>query len=762
MRFRMLLLAMLVCAWLVAPATHADAPSVTVGAFKQDVAKTFTTESGLPSNNVTAIAVAGDRVFAGTDKGLAEFDGTAWKARGAAAVSTLTPHNGGVAAVAGGKILHVLPASGESELSGAPAGTVYAIASADGIAGYSGLLVATSNGLYTVSNGAVKPDETLNALLGDAKALHTVASDATGIIAVGGDAGLFYKRADSKWSAMYPVTPELRAWAPRAVRAVAFTGTSRLWFGSPQGIATYDDNVWQLWDGDDGLPYNQLSGAALGPNGEVWFSSNKGAIRFEEGVFNYRQGRRWLPADDVRGVAVDAKGSAWFATAAGVGVIERRPMTFAEKATWYEDEIDKYHRRTEYGYVLESNVDKPGDKSSHKNRDSDNDGLWTGMYGAGECFAYGATKDPQAKERAKQAFEAMRFLTIAPIDGEVDQQPGYVARTVVETNEPDPNLRGSYTLEGQKENQKGDSLWKAYVPRWPLSKDKKHWYKSDTSSDELDGHYFFYALYYDLVADSDEEKARVRELVVNLTDHLLRNNYCLVDHDGTPTRWAIYSPEKLNRDPLWSWERGLNSLSMLSYLTTAEHMTGDSKYTGAITELCEKHAYDVNAINAKLQQGYGSGNHSDDEMAIMCFYNLLKYTKNEELKSRMSYAFYRYMSHEWQEMNPFFNFAYAALGQDASFTNAYGAWQLDPWEGWLDDSVDTLKRFPLDRFNWAQENSHRLDIIMLPRAQRGDPVEPWDEVKNRARGHSVNGKVIPVDERHFNHWNTDPWDLDYG
>ena len=34
---------------------------------------------------------------------------------------------------------------------------------------------------------------------------------------------------------------------------------------------------------------------------------------------------------------------------------------------------------------------------------------------------------------------------------------------------------------------------------------------------------------------------------------------------------------------------------------------------------------------------------------------------------------------------------------------------------------------------------------------------------DRARRASrVNGKVIPVEERFFNHWNTDPWHLDYG
>lgn len=26
----------------------------------------------------------------------------------------------------------------------------------------------------------------------------------------------------------------------------------------------------------------------------------------------------------------------------------------------------------------------------------------------------------------------------------------------------------------------------------------------------------------------------------------------------------------------------------------------------------------------------------------------------------------------------------------------------------------------------------------------------------------MDGKVLPVENRHFGHWNTDPWDLDYG
>src|SRR5690606_1145934 len=99
------------------------------------------------------------------------------------------------------------------------------------------------------------------------------------------------------------------------------------------------------------------------------------------------------------------------------------------------------------------------------------------------------------------------------------------------------------------------------------SADGKWYWKSDTSSDELDGHFFAYGLYYDHVAETEEEKARAREVVSRVADHLIEHNYCLVDHDGQPTRWARFAPEYLNHDPDHWTERGLNSLSLLTYLS---------------------------------------------------------------------------------------------------------------------------------------------------------------------------------------------------
>ncbi|MFH1268439.1 MAG: hypothetical protein ABIK89_22180 [Planctomycetota bacterium] len=548
-----------------------------------------------------------------------------------------------------------------------------------------------------------------------------------------------------------------RRWGTSAVRGVAFDTRGQLWFATLAGAGCRTAEGWRFYTGREGLPCNDFTTVQPGPNGVVWFGTHLGAIRFDGRTWAYRQGRRWLPDDDVRAIAVDEHGNAWFATAGGVGLIEQRMMTLAEKAEFYEDELEHYIRRTPLGYVSEVSLAQPGDKTRIIYHDSDNDGLWTAMYGAGECFAYAATGDPTAKERAERAFEALRFLQKVTQGGKHSPPKGYVARTIVPADLPDPNIG---RVERDRRNRaEEDALWKVYEPRWPKSADGKWYWKSDTSSDELDGHYFFYPLYYDLVADTEAEKERVREVVRDLTDHLIKHGYNLVDHDGTKTRWGAYGPDSLNHDPHWWAERGLKSLSLLSYLAVTEHVTGDPAYGEHFDKLVKEHAYDTNAMIYKIHRGAGSGNQSDDEMAFMSYYNLVKYAKDEGLRQRMLLSFFSAWVVEQPEMNPFFNFAYAAFGVGARYTDQWGTHSLAPWDGWLEDSMATLKGFPLDRLNWASKNSHRLDIVRLTRQQAGvDVTDP----PHLNRGGRVSGKVLPVENRHFNHWNTNPWNLDYG
>jgi hypothetical protein len=561
--------------------------------------------------------------------------------------------------------------------------------------------------------------------------------------------GLFLKPSTGAWQQLFPKSGN-RSWAPTDVRAVTFDSRDRLWFASPQGVGCLDGTSWTLYTGSDGLPYDDFTSIAAGPDGEVWFGTHRGAIRFDGTTWEYRQGLRWLPDDDVRSIAVGPAGDAWITTAKGVSHIERRSTTLAEKARAFEAEIDKRHRRTPYGYVLEVQLKTPGNPSEWVQHDSDNDGLWTAMYGAGECFAFAATGDENARTRAKAAFEALRFLGTVTQGGPHAPPRGFVARSILPASGPDPNRQDSAEHD-RRMRETRDRLWKDLSPRWPLSADGKWYWKADTSSDELDGHYFFYGVYYDLVARSDEEKRPVRQHVAALTSHLVDHNFQLVDHDGKATRWGVFDPQNLNHNPNFREERGINSLSMLAYLKVAAHITGDAKYDQAYRTLIQDHAYDQNVMIPKSNAGPGAGNQSDDEMVFMNYYGLLRYEKDPALRRKYLIAFHNHWKMEEPELNPLFNFLYAASATGEKFEDAFDRIDLTPTGTWLADSIDTLRRYPTDRIAWGYQNSHRKDIVPLPAYAR--------EADGAPLGYRVNGKVLPIDERYVGHWNHDPWRL---
>jgi hypothetical protein len=725
-----------------------DLPSVAgvrVGVFREEISRAYTANDGVPSNDVRSIAVtASGEVYAGTAQGLARFSAgqrTTLAAEGKA-VEQVAARGDDVWFTAAGKLVHLHGAS----LSLPPVKVNQITAGEDPF-------LATDAGLYILEGKKFVLDFGLDQLLGSEKAVRQVAIAADGRLAVAALAGLFLKPAGGEWGAVNPQNAT-RSWAPHDVRGVAFDSKDRLWFSGAQGVGC-QDGEWHLYTGTDGLPYNDFTTLAAGENGTVWFGTRMGAIRYDGKAWEYRQGRRWLPHDEVRAIAVNGNGDAWFATAAGVGVIERHPMTLAEKARFFEDEIDKRHRRTPYGYINHVSLKRPGDTREWEQRASDNDGLWTAMYGAGECFAYAAAQDPLAKQRAKAAFEALRFLRVVTQGGAHPAPQGFVARAILPTSEPDPNLDDSPARD-EKKRATQDSLWKVITPRWPVSADGQWYWKSDTSSDELDGHFFFYGLYYDLVADTEEERSRVREQVAAVAEHLIDHNFQLFDHDGQPTRWAIFNPENLNHNFAWREERGTNSLSILTYLQVAAHITGDPRFAAAARWLIQQHAYAANILIPKADTGPGSGNQSDDEIIFMNYYHLIRYETDPVLRETYALALYKQWKWERPELNPFFDFIYAASCQGQTIKDPFGKKDLSPKDnGWLEESVDSLQRFPLDRVDWRLTNSRRQDIIPL-----GDYIELGRNVG--AAGYRVNGKVLPIDERFVGHWNHDPWELDEG
>ncbi|MBL9164775.1 MAG: hypothetical protein JNL18_18755 [Planctomycetaceae bacterium] len=718
---------------------------VKVGEFAAERLRVFSTADGLPSDEVNAVSLSPQgAAIAGTTRGLATWNGDRWEAclNRPNKVLALLRHGDSILVAIGNELVQWTPGTGAAAtLASLP--PEFANASRASLAvAVDTIYLGGDEGLFALIDGQFRPVGSYLELVGDHRAVRQLAAAPNGELTVAATDGLLSRAAAGNWHAVRARAGK-RSWYPHDVRGVTYDRAGRLWFASSQGVGCRTGDQWALYTGDEGLPYDDFTACAAGEPGVVWFGTKIGAIRFDGSSWNYRQGRRWTPDDVINAVAVDEHGNAWMATNQGVGLIERQATTLAKKAAFFEEEIDRHHRRTPFGFVNAVGASTPGSKEGVQQFDSDNDGLWTAMYGAGQCFAYAATKDPEAKKRAVAAFEALKFLSDVTQGGSHPAPKGFPARSIRPVTGPNPNdydnLERDRAVRGAE-----DEHWKEISPRWPVSADGQWYWKCDTSSDELDGHYFLYANYYDLVAETAEEKARVRQVVYDMTTHLIDHDYQLVDHDGEPTRWGRYNRETLDHGNLIAG-RGLNSLSILSYLKTAEHITGDPKFRQHHDQLVKEHSYAANTFNPKWSLGYGTGNQSDDEMAFMCYYNLLRYETDPAVRKFYEYSLSWYWSLERPECNPLFNFVFAAVWDGAM---GYPVRSIPQHA--LDDAVDTLKRFPLDRFNWAHKNSHRIDVVPLR--------DRWFQ----NTGHRIDGKVIPVDERYFEFWNHNPWQLDVG
>jgi hypothetical protein len=314
-------------------------------------------------------------------------------------------------------------------------------------------------------------------------------------------------------------------------------------------------------------------------------------------------------------------------------------MTLAQKAVLFEADIERYHRRTSYGYVSPATLSKPGDKSTAKPEFSDNDGFNTGLYLAAMSFAYATTGDDTYRTRAREAFRALAFLSEVTQGGPYGGPEGLIARNVVPTTEPDPGA--VYDEQYDVQRKQRDKLWKIMKRRVPVDASGEWYWKADASSDELDGHFFGMAIYFDRACRLEEEKDAVRAVVRRIIEHLIRHDYNLVDYDNIPTRWGHFSPDDLNRNPAWSAERGLNSYSILTYLAIAHHVLGDDpKYRDAYLKLAFEEGYGMNGMTQpkELAGPRDPGHQPDDNMAFMNYYHLIRYETDPQLLSMYQYA----------------------------------------------------------------------------------------------------------------------------
>ncbi|MCX6226252.1 MAG: transcriptional regulator [Bacteroidia bacterium] len=529
------------------------------------------------------------------------------------------------------------------------------------------------------------------------KKVNSIIKDAKGDLWIATNDGLL-RRMDGKW---INLDDNLMAFGLKRSYYALENGYNKaeVLFGGQfsVGCIAEDGNHWIL-RGADGLPYGPVTTIRTSVE-SMWLGNDRGAMKKDKD-WHYYNGKRWLPNNKVNDILALDERTVWLATPEGISQVQQVEMTLAQKAVLFEERIKSRHDR--YGLVSGSSLLKPGDLSTSQTGPDDNDGLWTSIYLASECFRYAVTKDPEAKINAIKSFEAMEKLeTLTGISG-------FPAR--------------SFVAAAESTGHGGE---------WHLSSDGKWKWKGDTSSDEIVGHMFAYPLFYDMVAEGDI-KERVKNLVQRIMNHIVDNNYLLIDLDGKPTRWGVWTPDSLNGATNWWYERGINSLQILSFLKAAYHITRDIKFETAYQDLIQKHHYAENTVQQKMYGPFDI-NHSDDELAFLPYYILFRYADDSEVLPIYTKSIRRSWTVEQPDRIPIWNIiASAALEMDCD----------------LHIALEELQLIPMDLITWTMENSHRWDL-------------PQDQLTDRF-GYAQSVRPVPTPERGISKWNSNTYRYDSG
>jgi hypothetical protein len=457
------------------------------------------------------------------------------------------------------------------------------------------------------------------------------------------------------------------------------------------------------------MPWTDLTTIAE-IDGSLWFGSTWGAMQLrKDGKFNYYASKRWLPSDTVISIAKGPENSVLILTNKGLAQIHFEKMSLYEKAMFFEKQVRERHIRLGFNATVSNMTD--GDVTTGSMEDSDNDGLWTTMYLAGETFRYAVTKSPYALENVRESLDAIeRLYTINPV-------PGFPSR--------------SFERRGYKYDSKP----------WRRADDPEWDWKSTTSSDEAIGHIFALGAIAELIHENDIRNKAIM-LIDTLMSTIVKNDFYMLDWDGKPTRWGRWNPEYVNARPDNVGDRKINSSNIIAMLQTAYHFTKKEKYKKAAFYLLNEKGYLKNLMRPMAKIGHAPDNadelskelsdgwnHSDDEMYFCGYWGLYRYAFNDTLKAYYKKAIIDHWQIERPEKEGLWNIMTALTGTK----------NFD-----LKEAIWYLQEYPLDLIHWTEKNSQRKDIeLIAPNFRRQTTRE-----------------VLPPDELPINRHNANRFELD--
>lgn len=664
------------------------------GKFTQRIRRSFTSADGLINESTNCLLLHGSTLYAGTQEGLFRLEDSVFvpvcKETLCGNIRALAQLDRNCIAAVSERSVYLLQ-DGQVTLYKEFEEPVVEVCSGKGF-----WWVLTENQIFSFVPGTAEVN--LHRCLEGGKGQCIAVSDENIYIATETNISYLHGKRN-EWKNLLP---DFCSMPKQKVLSLSFDSAGHLWVGTESGAAIYDNGcLWITPEKLPQLPKNPVYKITADRVGGRYFASDVGIIYLKNGKTKYFSAERWVPDNAVKDIAVSADGERIFAaTAKGIAEIDCCEMTLLDKADYHEETIEAYHIR--HGFVANRDHIENYDLASGTVHISDNDGLWTACNVAAEAFRFGATGDPDALRKARRGMNALLYLT------QVTGIPGFTARAV--------------RYPGEEGFGDGNH-------EWQLSPDGTCEWKCETSSDEMTGHFFGLSVYYDLCAN-DEEKQQIRKALCGIMDHIIDNNYHLIDHDGKPTTWAVWDPNLLNHDDKWVFERGINSLELLAFLKVAHHISGDPKYAALYTEFVRKHHYVLNASRHKIRDAHIC--HIDDNLGFLASLTLLRLEEDPAIRALLLCGLEDHWQYERTERQPMFCFIHAIFtGND-----------IDLLEG-----VQSLREYPLDLVFYAVENSKRKDLLY------DTEQEAWHESPQILH-------ALPFDERNIRRPDCSCFELD--
>jgi hypothetical protein len=359
-------------------------------------------------------------------------------------------------------------------------------------------------------------------------------------------------------------------------------------------------------------------------------------------------------------------------------VVEVRPpareeITLLEKAMKLEDLIQKRHLTSDGLLAYGIGFDSPTTEEVTGMAFSDM-AVWSGCYVAAQAFRYAVTGDSAAEQQIRRSIEGLHLLQA------VTGKPGLLARGIKRWDEKGPEVGPEW--------HRGSGTFSNY--QW----------LGDVSADQVDGVIFGYGVAFDLVGDP-ALKQSIAIYVRAIADHLRDHGMTIQDVDGQRTKHGDLTAG-LFTEPL-------NALIALAVVKAAYHMSMDEKYQQQYLDLVHRQDYHKRAVKARdpWWEVFTGVNHSDNNLAFLAYYTLLRYEKDAAL---LDY-YLRSLNRAWRvvrsEGNPLFTFIYHALvpmqqRDDQALANAVG----------------TMRLFPVGRRDFRVINSAKPDSCISFRRDR--------------------------------------------